>query len=507
MPQSALINKDTPGLPTRWAARATLPSAALLGIAGQQLLQQGPTGLGWVVWMALFGCSSVMIVRQARFEWQLETTLAAALAVAASVVFSVRASEAFYAMGMIVLISVASIPLLRARSVRFGATPLAMQIFGCFMVGLHAAGGALFLNRAAGFTARPATHVRGKIGIATRGALLAVPPLVVFGALFVNADPLFERYVGELTHFVSEDLAARLLMMFVFAWIAAGMLRGLLPAQSELPPMPQAPSLPVGEITVALGAVAALFTAFVAVQAQWLFNGASALAAINGLTAADYARRGFFELVAASALTLPLLLAADSVTHTATARGRRIMRLLSGSIVLLVLVIMGSALQRMALYTNRFGLTEDRVYATAFMAWLGVVFTWFVITTLRGRRNRFAAGPVAAGIAAYFALAIANPDALIARVNLDRARHGAEVDASYLTQLSADAAPVLHRHLDNLPPDARCHIAKKMLGYAALEQQDWRSANFSVVKARELAQDNATRLTQIKLQECKNAKS
>ncbi|HEY0809906.1 MAG TPA: DUF4173 domain-containing protein, partial [Longimicrobiales bacterium] len=243
------------------------------------------------------------------------------------------------------------------------------------------------------------------------------------------------------------------------------------------------------------------------VQAQWLFDGASALAATNGLTAADYARRGFFELVAASALTLPLLLAADSVTHTASARGRRIVRLLSGSIVLLVLVIMGSALQRMALYTNRFGLTEDRVYATAFMAWLGVVFTWFVITTLRGRRNRFAAGPVAAGIAAYFALAIANPDALIARVNLDRARHGAEVDASYLTQLSADAAPVLHGHLDNLPPDARCHIARKMLGYAALEQQDWRSSNYSVVKARELAQNDATRLTQIQLQECKNAKS
>jgi hypothetical protein len=177
---------------------------------------------------------------------------------------------------------------------------------------------------------------------------------------------------------------------------------------------------------------------------------------------------------------------------------------LSGSIVLLVLVIMGSALERMALYTARFGLTEQRVYATALMAWLGIVFAWYVITTLRGRHQRFAAGPVVAGICAAFGLAALNPDALIARVNLDRVRHGAEVDATYLARLSADAAPELLRRLNELPVEARCNIARRLVSYGKGPAPDWRASNYSLVRARDLALQNAALLKRIVDTQCSN---
>jgi hypothetical protein len=156
----------------------------------------------------------------------------------------------------------------------------------------------------------------------------------------------------------------------------------------------------------------------------------------------------------------------------------------------------------MTLYTERFGLTESRLYATAFMAWLGVVFAWFLVTTLRGRRNRFAAGPVAAGAVAAFALAVLNPDALIARVNFERAQEGAAIDIKYLSRLSADAVPELLRHVNAIPPEGRCELARSLLRHHTDEAPDWRAANRSVVHARDVVRRNVATLTRITQAHC-----
>jgi hypothetical protein len=472
----------------------------MLGLAAERLLWYGPTGPGFVLWIALFGTSAVLIVRQARFAWQSETALAAAVAVGAALIFALRASEALHMFALLALITAASVPLLRARSFRLGLTPLVAQLLGLAAVGAHAAAGVLLLFGRDGI-ALPTGRVHSRVLTAARGALLSVPPLVVFGALFVAADPVFERYVQDATRFVAEDIVARIGFALVIAWIAAGLLRSLLPQHSPLA-LPKLPTVPSGEVTIVLGVVTALFTAFVAVQASWLFNGAEALAGSVGLTAADYARRGFFELVMAAALTLPMLIAADALVRPATPAARRTLRLLSASLLVLVLIVMASALQRMALYTERFGLTESRLYASVFMAWLGVVFAWFLVTTLRGRRTRFAAGPIAAGVLAVFALAILNPDALIARVNLERARDGAAVDIKYLSHLSADAVPELLRHVDAIPSGARCELVRSLLRYHTDEAPDWRAANGAVMHARDAVSRNVATLTSISGKEC-----
>src|SRR5207249_11136508 len=62
------------------------------------------------------------------------------------------------------------------------------------------------------------------------------------------------------------------------------------------------------EVGVVLGLLDALFLGFVCVQVRYLFGGAAWVTATGGLTYAEYARRGFFELSWATALALPLLL-------------------------------------------------------------------------------------------------------------------------------------------------------------------------------------------------------
>jgi Domain of unknown function (DUF4153) len=168
------------------------------------------------------------------------------------------------------------------------------------------------------------------------------------------------------------------------------------------------------------------------------------------------------------------------------ARGRRgggalLVRCLSAGLLALVFVVMASALQRMRLYEHVYGLTQLRVYAVGIIAWLGVVFVWFGATVLRGRRDSFALGAVIAGFAATAILNMVNPDALIARTNLDRSR----VDVPYVAGLSDDAVPAMLEKLPSLRPDLRRALAFGLLRRSD-EGGDWRSFNLSRSRAEEL---------------------
>jgi uncharacterized protein DUF4153 len=190
------------------------------------------------------------------------------------------------------------------------------------------------------------------------------------------------------------------------------------------------------------------------VQARYLFGGQALVEMRAHLSYATYARHGFFELVAVSVLVLPVLLAANALVR----ERQRLVRVLSGSLVALELVVAVSALQRLRLYEHQFGLTELRLYATGVVLWLMCVFAWLCVTTLRGR-SRFAVGALVLGFAATAALNVLDPDALIARTNLTRPH----VDVQYLGGLSDDALPTLIARLPALRPDMRSALATRLL--------------------------------------------
>jgi len=150
----------------------------------------------------------------------------------------------------------------------------------------------------------------------------------------------------------------------------------------------------------------------------------------------------------------------------------------------LLFVMMVSAFQRMRLYQREYGLTELRVYTTVFMGWLAVVFVWFTMTVLRGRRERFAFGAVATGFLAIGALLAVNPDRLIARVNVEHAIAGRDFDAAYAASLSADAVPELIEALPKLNRSQRCALASQILQSQPIAgSPGWRSWNWSRAEA------------------------
>jgi hypothetical protein len=236
----------------------------------------------------------------------------------------------------------------------------------------------------------------------------------------------------------------------------------------------------------------ALVAAFVAVQFRYLFGGASTVMVVPGLTRADYARRGFFELVLVVALVIPMLLVAEWILDKDKPRAANAFRVAAGLQVLLVLVIALSAWRRMALYREAFGLSEQRFYTSAFIIWLAIVLVWLAVTVLAGHRERFFLGMAASGMATLLILHALNPGALVVRTNASRAIAGARaLDALYVTTLSADATPAILANLRAMPAPLRPCVARSLLERDAQRPRSLRTWNWS--RSRSHAAIEATR--------------
>ena len=195
--------------------------------------------------------------------------------------------------------------------------------------GLHSAfGSARLINRenwgeVGTDTSRGAarTVVRTAFG----GALLALVPLVVFGALFISADEVFATIIGDFVRIDLQAFASHLVVIAVLSWLACGYLVGVssgtrLEGIRRL--QPTRPSLGIAEVATALGLVDLLFLGFVIVQFRYLFGGGAWVEVTPGLTYAAYARAGFFQLVAAVALAIPWLLATHALLGDRSLKAR-----------------------------------------------------------------------------------------------------------------------------------------------------------------------------------------
>jgi hypothetical protein len=328
-------------------------------------------------------------------------------------------------------------------------------------------------------------HVR----MVARGTAMALPVLLVLTGLLTSADPVFERLLRNALFTGIQPLLEHLLFAGVIAWFTSGYLRAFLVSDDvvmERVRLPR-PALAPSEIAFALSLLNVLFLIFLAVQVRYLFGGASLVQVTEGLTYAEYARRGFFEMVAATTFVVPVLLVADWAAADNALRSRRVLRATSTLLVLLLGGVLASAAFRMKLYQDAYGLTEDRVFGSVFMVWLTGVLAWLAFTVLRGRRRGFAFGAIVGGLASVVALNALNPHALIARVNISRAASGAEVDASYLRTLSADAVPTLIARMPALPEAGRCQVAAMLVKRWSGERPGgWRTWNISDARARRM---------------------
>lgn len=223
------------------------------------------------------------------------------------------------------------------------------------------------------------------------------------------------------------------------------------------------------EATTVLGVVSAVLAAFTASQVAIALGGDELVRRTSGLTYAENARRGFFQLLAAAALVASVLAAVRAATVQRAAgtaggaapdRPPKAICALSVVVVVLTLVVVASAHRRLSLYEAAYGWTMTRVMAHAAIAWVGIALAciglrWSGLAPARAWTVPTMLVVTMTGIGA---MALADPESRVVEANLDRlARAGTPVDRRTVADVTgtdgvpADAVAGLTRRIDELP--------------------------------------------------------
>ena len=423
-----------------------LAAALLIGLVADQALRTGTFGLAASVAIALIALALLVVGRVST----LSARVLAVGGIAFAVWFTLRASPWLLwpdLAASLILLGFSASFAWRGSLADIGVAELAARA-------VHAA-----LNGLSGsaFVARPLIQARTRLATAApiaRGLLIATPIALVLGLLLAAADPVFASFfqlnvdLGQLT----------LDAFFVIAGsvVAAGLLRL---AAAEPISRVDGPKWRLGAIEglIVLVVLDAIFAAFAVAQGVAAFGAAARTLQAAGVTYADYARSGFFQLLWVAGITAVVIILFSRITSLTDPRSRRSFVVLTQIAIVLTLLIVFVASRRLSLYEEAFGFTMLRLYSHIFAVWIGVVFIFLAadIAGVHPRRRWFAGATLMSAAVVLLALNAVNPEALVVALNVDHAGTAHKIDAGYLVQLSSDAIPTLLASQSALDPGLR----------------------------------------------------
>ncbi len=482
---------------------------ALTGFAVDRLALVDPPGLGLVLTGALFACFLLLVRRPRRRE----SMLLGAAAASIGIWVTIRDAD------FLVTIDIVAAVLLAGAAISTEVYDTRIWLWrsrehlGSWFDELLA----MFHGPSKAF----AVVLRGRDQLRfepampyLRGAVIALPVLIVFGLLLSGADAVFSDFLGGLVPDVelnwSDETIGHVATVTFFGWIGAGMLTfAVQPSRAgsdrtgsiresgddaadsgAAEQMAASAAAPADdgatryvEVIVVLGSVCALLALFVGFQFAFLFRGEAQID-LPGVTYAEYARSGFFQLLWVSVLVVGLIwLALGKIGASPPGRARIALRAIATTMILLTAVILISALMRLGLYIDAYGLTRLRLSSRLFTYLVAAVLAILLVQVYWHRRHIFICGVAIAGFVFLFALNAINPDARIAEHNLARATGEAKPNTDFMWDLGADAMPVFLRQWHASDADRRRNAAYFV---CAMYEPDtsWRSWNLGRRRSR-----------------------
>ncbi len=289
-----------------------------------------------------------------------------------------------------------------------------------------------------------------KAGAVLLGILIAIPTCIALGLLLASADAVFENlFVRLFVEIVQWQNILGVCFLLAFGFLSAYC--GMRHVRTEGPLITvKEPKRvePVAAITVT-SIVALLYLAFSAVQIMFLFIGGFELP--EGITYAEYARRGFFQLLAVSVLNLAVVLLLKKHIERS-----RILNAILLVICACTYIMIASSAIRMIMYIKAYNLTMYRISVLFALLTLAILLAGVMILVINDGFS-FRRFCIVAVSIVYIPFAFLNADGLIASYNLsnnnyvqskDTSRRNYHYDYYYISSLSTDAAPAILKHFE-----------------------------------------------------------
>ena len=284
-----------------------------------------------------------------------------------------------------------------------------------------------------------------RVGSILLGLLCAGPVLAVLVVLLALSDAAFDGALQRIN-------AALVLELLLDAGLGTALFLTLfgqsfcLPGQhaaGQALPSPAHRGIETAALAAFLGVICGLYVCYLVSQLAYFFSGFAGLLPAD-YTAAEYARRGFFEMAAISAINLALTGAALQLARRQAGRLPGVLRGMLAFLSLFSLLLIATAASKLALYIASFGMTRLRVLTALFLLLLAVCF---VCVLLRLFLPRFSYGKplLAATALVILLLSFGNVDGVIARYNLNQWQRGqlTQIDVAALGELNEAAVPTL----------------------------------------------------------------
>ncbi len=303
----------------------------------------------------------------------------------------------------------------------------------------------------------------GYLGKIALGICIAViPAVVIFSILSYDSDFLAimqNMFTYDKTNYYNDilDLCIGIFIgMYLFGLFVAseaGYKKGLLTAEICDTRFARLRFLP--QITAFSAALPILFIYVVFFISQWKYyvSGFTGILPEN-FSYAEYAREGFFQLCAVSAINLVSIIILSLFIRLGNSGRGQVLKLLTGIFCLCTLVLIATAVAKLVMYINIYGMTLKRLYAMWAMLVIALVF---IIIAIGQFIRSFKTVAVCLCVTAvlFSGLSLCNPSAITAQYNVDRYLTGTlqQLDVEALENLGASAVPAMAKLLENEDTD------------------------------------------------------
>ncbi len=426
--------------------------------------------LGFAIAAVLSVCASACYLHASghKFDWYTRSLLALSLVIAASFGYSSDGMVKFVLFFFLCAAVNLALCLIAGQNHRSPGSlsslldaPRAFFSFGCKKWFPALSGVVAFF--------RNGSEASRRGGAVILGCGLSVPLLAVLIPLLMRSDAAFEGLMDLFPALDGIELFLSLfwgLALFCVLFSRALALHYAPVTDTSLRPGPRLHPFTVNTV---LSVICLVYLVYLGSQLAYFFSGFAGILP-EGFTAAEYARRGFFEMAWLCAINLALMACAMALVSSAPKTTPT--RLLCLFLGLVTLFLVCASCAKMVLYIGLYGLTRLRLLTMIAIAFLGIT-TVLVILWLFRPGFSYMRWVVLLALVIGCGILWVDVDTQVARYNVTAYQSGKlpDIDLNHLSTLGEGALPYLYELTGDSDP-AVAEEARDILAYRHYYQPD-----------------------------------
>jgi heme/copper-type cytochrome/quinol oxidase subunit 2 len=235
------------------------------------------------------------------------------------------------------------------------------------------------------------------------GLLISLPILLFVVPLLISADLMFKHYLNSLmdvfTNINLHNAPGHMVIVLIVSFYVFGYIWSFKYSREDngIDRSPSPGRVDPVIIMTVLTVVNLVYLLFTAVQSSYLYGGARNVLP-EGFTYAEYARRGFFELVLVTIINFLILQLSLRFSRKSEGRGNVLFKILLSLLVVFTCNMLFAAHYKLSMYEESLGYTELRIYVHVFMLLMAVLFIIALARIWYERIHMFKASMISAAV-------------------------------------------------------------------------------------------------------------